>query len=298
MKGAEGSRHIGNSRMKAGIFYFSATGNTRQVAFWIKEDLEKKGWIVETFNIELFQKNILKMPDLRSYSLVFVGYPVFAWREPFNVRDFIKRNFAEKELNVVQFFTYGGILGNAPFKLWLVLSKGNRYFGKIHIRAEDSHPVLRRKWTMIFIKKGWNLCKDRALLSERLARVLRRFEKGKIAYEVPHPLAFILDVIGIAYSKGMIDLWFKKWIDFEKCTSCALCWRYCPAGVIEPMEKEKGGQVKLIPRFLKGCIGCYRCVNICPFDALRSFFTKGGIKYKPYGIFSDYTEAGFSPPGK
>ncbi len=269
---------------RAAVFYFSATGNTRKIALWIAEELRAEGWDVELFNIELIQKNLKAMPEPGNFALVFIGYPVFAWREPFNVRKFIKREIKNKNLNVVQFLTYGGILGNSIFKVWFNLSRGNRYFGKIHIRAEDSHPVLRRKWTMPFIKEGAPSEKDREILRKKLQRVLENFERGRTVFEIPHPLAFLLDILSVFYSRGWVDFWFKKWVDVEKCTSCGLCWDYCPMSVIEPVEKNK----KLVPHFLRGCIGCYRCVNICPVNALNSYFTKKGLRYRPRGIYEDY----------
>jgi len=58
-----------------------------------------------------------------------------------------------------------------------------------------------------------------------------------------------------------------KWIAFtrlhkveEKCTKCGVCKRVCPTQV-EEVFKMKGGDVTA-----SGCILCFRCVEMCPYD--------------------------------
>jgi formate hydrogenlyase subunit 6/NADH:ubiquinone oxidoreductase subunit I len=52
----------------------------------------------------------------------------------------------------------------------------------------------------------------------------------------------------------------------EKCISCGLCERNCPADAIELVEVSG----KRMPRFfLDRCIFCYLCVESCPRDAIQ-----------------------------
>jgi len=54
--------------------------------------------------------------------------------------------------------------------------------------------------------------------------------------------------------------------DPEKCISCGLCERDCPAKAIELVEVSG----KRMPRFfLDRCIFCYLCVEGCPRDAIQ-----------------------------
>jgi polyferredoxin len=46
----------------------------------------------------------------------------------------------------------------------------------------------------------------------------------------------------------------------EKCTKCGICKRVCPTQVTEVYE-EKGGDVTV-----SGCILCFRCVEMCPYE--------------------------------
>jgi formate hydrogenlyase subunit 6 len=52
----------------------------------------------------------------------------------------------------------------------------------------------------------------------------------------------------------------------EKCISCGLCERDCPANAIELIEVSG----KRMPRFyLDRCIFCYQCSEGCPRDAIK-----------------------------
>ena len=54
--------------------------------------------------------------------------------------------------------------------------------------------------------------------------------------------------------------------DPEKCISCGLCERDCPANAIELIEVSG----KRMPHFyLDRCIFCYQCEEGCPRDAIK-----------------------------
>ena len=48
--------------------------------------------------------------------------------------------------------------------------------------------------------------------------------------------------------------------DEEKCTKCGVCKRVCPTQVTEVYDK-KGGDVTV-----SGCMLCFRCVEMCPYE--------------------------------
>ncbi len=53
----------------------------------------------------------------------------------------------------------------------------------------------------------------------------------------------------------------------DKCTSCYLCWLYCPDDVITMQPREPGGKEVPVIDY-EYCKGCGVCANVCPVKAL------------------------------
>ena len=102
---------------RALIIYWSKTGNTRKVAFAIKEGLEKAG-----VEVSIMRSDEAEGVDFYDYDLVCIGSPSYQWHPPQPLDDFLKRKFsydkgrgrvklnAPKILgkNVLIFCTYSG----------------------------------------------------------------------------------------------------------------------------------------------------------------------------------------------
>ena len=58
----------------------------------------------------------------------------------------------------------------------------------------------------------------------------------------------------------------KQVFDIEKCISCGLCAKDCPANAIEMVDVEG----KKRPMFyLDRCLFCYQCADTCPKKAIQ-----------------------------
>jgi flavodoxin len=93
--------------MKALIIYFSQTGNTLRIAECIRD-----GILAADGQCEMTILKDAKTKSLSGYDLVGIGAPVFWYKEPSNVRDFIE---GLPELNGQHWFvfcTHGNIIGN------------------------------------------------------------------------------------------------------------------------------------------------------------------------------------------
>jgi len=84
---------------------------------------------------------------------------------------------------------------------------------------------------------------------------------------------------------GLISIFNRfppfKWLSIirlnkieEKCTKCGICKRVCPPQVTEVYE-EKGGDVTS-----PGCILCFRCVEMCPYEGCLEITVAGKPIYK------------------
>jgi ferredoxin-type protein NapH len=60
----------------------------------------------------------------------------------------------------------------------------------------------------------------------------------------------------------------------EKCTKCGICKRVCPTQVTEVYEK-KGGDVTT-----SGCMLCFRCVEMCPYEDTLKVKVAGKTVFK------------------
>ncbi len=54
-------------------------------------------------------------------------------------------------------------------------------------------------------------------------------------------------------------------IDYGKCTSCLMCWLYCPESVIERVDVDGREMVTIDYEY---CKGCGVCADVCPVNAI------------------------------
>ena len=77
-------------------------------------------------------------------------------------------------------------------------------------------------------------------------------------------------------------------VDEEKCTACGACVKTCPKHIIELIPQkskyyvqckntEKGAQT--IKNCKLGCIGCKKCENVCPAEAVKVTDNLAAIDY-------------------
>lgn len=58
---------------------------------------------------------------------------------------------------------------------------------------------------------------------------------------------------------------FKPIIDYEKCTKCYICWKFCPDASIT-IVKEEDGKVEID---YDHCKGCAVCAEECPVKCIK-----------------------------
>jgi 2-oxoacid:acceptor oxidoreductase delta subunit (pyruvate/2-ketoisovalerate family) len=91
------------------------------------------------------------------------------------------------------------------------------------------------------------------------------FKKEK---EMPsHAVSFYL----MEYNKTGSWRNFRPVINYEKCTFCTICWKFCPDGAIKLEKIKKKGEEKFkVVIDYEYCKGCGICWEECPTGAINT----------------------------
>ena len=244
------------AKLQTAIIYFSQTGNTEKVARAIARGLHKAGYPLQLTRLE----EAIKV-DLGRFDLIGLGTPVFYYKEPFNVKDFIKGLPSLKGKYAFLFITTGGHPTNTLLRMAKLLEKkGATVIATFQAFGYDTYPPYAGEDRM----KG-HPTEEELKEAERFGRDLPgRLEK------ILSGERFLLPGFKRKYGKFFrLSLILKptimrlilpgKIILQEKCTACGLCAEKCPVGNIE---------LRPFPEFGKKCIYCYFCERICPEGAI------------------------------
>ncbi len=241
------------------IYYFSGTGNTEFVAKKFQENLQVKGFDIALLAIDVMNEKL----DLKAYSIIGFGFPLYAWNLPINVRRFINDLPKINNKDAFVFVTMGG-----PTSL-----------GALGITAE----LLKKKGFQVVSAEGFEMASNdnilfdadepgseksqklRQAVAEKVKEIVGAIQsgKGKINGNSIF-MKFLSWLTGIWINK-IYRPWFhyhKFYVDDKCLPECQLCVQFCPANNI-----KKVGTKKLI--FNRSCILCARCINCCPVYAIQ-----------------------------
>ncbi len=247
------------------IYYFSGTGNARQVAHWFSEVAIGRNVKAEVINIAKLPSNKI----VREEKQTLIGFcspthgfnlpPItlkFLFRFPRgNNSVFIMNTRAGMKMGK---FYLCGISGLAQLLAALVLIlKGYKVVGMRPVDLPSNwisvHPGLRNKVA--------------ASMFERCERNTRRFAKdilnGKRRYKALYDVIQDLAVSPIAvlyYFIGRFVL-AKSLVASHSCTMCRLCIQSCPVQAIKEIDRR--------PYWTFKCESCMKCMNTCPERAIQ-----------------------------
>ena len=155
------------------VAYFSATGNTKKVA----ENLAKAtggdlheikplnqytnadlDWTNDNSRSSIEMKDKSSRPkiesrvrDIEKYDVIFIGFPIWWYREPSIIDTFIESHNLENKL-IVPFATSGGSgIGEAPKNIQVLAPKSKVERGKIFESGVTAEEL--RKWAEKYLKK-------------------------------------------------------------------------------------------------------------------------------------------------
>jgi len=226
------------------LVYFSPTGSTQSVLRAIVRGMDIE--IVE-YDVTDYSRKDIKL-HFGAEDFVLFGYPVYSGRVPETFRERLE-GVKGQDSPAVLIATYG----NREYEDALLEMKnlasenGFRVIGAAAVVTE--HSVIRS------VAAGRPDAQDIALIAEFSAKLKRKIEEVSIK-----ECAKELSVPGNAKYRKYRKIPMTP-VASVACTACGLCAKKCPAGAIDartPRMTDKGK-----------CIGCMRCVRICPPKARR-----------------------------
>lgn len=199
------------------------------------------------------------MEHINNHEEIVFSYPVQYSSVPKFLRDFINKNsFAWHGKKVFIIATMALFSGDGAGVLGRLLKKhGAKITGGLHLQMPDS--ITDEKVLKRSLTKNIQLVKE---AKEKIIKTVANIKNGKYPQE---GLGIFPHVAGLLTQR----LWFghrtKKYsnklkIDFSKCIGCSKCVKICPTKNIIIEENKAIGK--------NNCTSCYRCVNACPKQAI------------------------------
>lgn len=249
------------------LFFFSGTGNARNVATWLAEAWRAHGRDAEVADIARTdpaaialdpgdEVGIASPTHGFNYPPITLGF-VFAFpRAPARNRAFIVNTRAGVRLLGV---CIPGLSGAAQFLAALVLlAKGYRIVGMRPIDLPSNwislHPGLRQESVRA--------------LQERCAAITRRFAERlldgrrdlRALWDLPQDL--LIAPVAVGYYLAGRFFFAKSFVASRDCDGCGACIRACPTRALRLVDGR--------PFWTWRCESCMKCMNLCPRRAIET----------------------------
>ena len=240
--------------MQCLIICFSQTGNTRKLADSIIQGLDQGGMDCSLVGLDQAESALAQGPDL-----VGLGAPVFYYQEPLNVRELVESLPPQQGRPWFLFCTHGNVIGNFfPSLAGRLQERGARVVGYHHSYADITFPPYPR----FSYTSGHPDALDLDQAREFGARMAGLAAAGDYPQPRPGPVSsesWLKQAQGMTPQR-LAQVMPRLSLDPERCDQCLICQGECPVGGIEVSADP--------PRLQDPCIHCYRCLVVCPNQAI------------------------------
>ncbi len=242
--------------LRIALVYFSATNVTQTYAEFIRDELVGQGCTANLFNVTPYASRRGSLL-FDGFDGVIFGFPIFVDFAPSVINEWLPQ-LDGRGMKCALFFTYGGrTTGYAHFHTKLILEQA-------HFHVLFSAEFLGRH---SFNLGGWKALPERpnsqdfAVARQYAALARERFSGGKeAAFKLQKPFGYYQVMASLETKQEITQ---RQWINplrpSEECCMCRECETECPtqsfdadAGLSDP----------------RTCIGCMRCVYVCPEKAV------------------------------
>jgi flavodoxin/Fe-S-cluster-containing hydrogenase component 2 len=235
------------------LFYFSGTGNTEKIGEVILNELTKLNVKVDIFNITSYKQR-QRNYDLSPYNAIIFGFPIYAWRAPKVVREWLK-SLDGQQKQCATFFTYGGVsVGAAHYNIKKILEKINFILiGSSEFPGKHTYNLA-----------GWDLLEKRPdetdfeIAKEFARRILKKFkQKITSTIQIEDPMIPKKLIERLENRDNTLPKPSRRGKD---CSMCRTCEEFCPTMA---MNADTGEADNL------KCIRCFGCIKNCPDNVLE-----------------------------
>lgn len=258
------------------IYYFSGTGNARNVSYWI--DKVAKNHNIESEVIDISKLKSRKKIKIDNRALIGFCCPTHGFNFPPIMFHFILRFPRAKNNSAFIINTRAGMKAGCFFLPGL--SGMAQYFSALILRIKGyriaaMYPVdLPSNWISfhpgIKPKVVESIYDKRKRETERFALNLIN---NKTKYKGLKTLVIDLLITPIAFLYYIIGRFIlaKLFYASKQCTQCNLCIKKCPVEAIKIVNKR--------PFWTHKCESCMQCMNICPERAIETSHGYGIAAY-------------------
>jgi len=256
---------VGKAYQKVIIYYFSGTGNSKNVAIWLTQVAEENN--IDSRIIDISQTERLSIAAPEPDSLVVFISPIHGFNYPPIMLDFIMR-FPKGKNNVVLMNTRAGMLigklitpgltGIAFYLAALILIlKGFSIKALFPVDMPSNwisvHPGLNNRTVKYLHEKN----------RERVRAFAQRVLSGKLYFRA------LLEVYDILFAPIALGYFFvgrflfaKTFFASRDCNNCDLCIKACPVQAIIKVDNR--------PFWTFNCESCMKCMSSCPKKAIET----------------------------
>ncbi|MGE4564636.1 MAG: EFR1 family ferrodoxin [Victivallaceae bacterium] len=227
------------------IYFFSATGNSEFVARELAAATGDRALAMIGFT-----KKGVKPPPVRAGETLGIVFPVYAWRPPRYVVDFVKSLQIEPGAFVYGVCTMGEVAGDTF-----------RYLGEF-IRLDSCYSVKMPGNYIIMSQPESEEKINRKIVAARgrIGDIAAAVRAKKAGFDVRKgPAAYLFTYLVGRFAEGFFkDHSFHASI---ACTGCGRCVEVCP---LDNITLEAGK-----PIWHGNCMHCVACIQRCPVRAIE-----------------------------
>jgi ferredoxin len=198
------------------------------------------------------------------FDLLGIGCPVFYFKEPFNVADFMDALPPVHEKHAFVFITHGATPAGTLAYMWERLANKGYHVLGAHGSYADSHQIPIYPYPTHTTghpdKQDHN---EARAFGQKMAKISRRVRAGEtdlIPDPISPPEGWWIERSKELTKERLAQLMPPFAIDPDRCSQCLTCEDVCPVEGISILDDP--------PRIQDPCIFCFHCIMQCPEVAI------------------------------